>query len=151
MRMNLLSLAFEQHAVPIWGFWRLQIFIYLKVQVIFGPLTYWIKPLVYATTILNSLSLMPLEWQFDDTTYQPYILFPMLAADYVARCVLQGVKQFNGKSSCTYCVATGKQFGVKQNNIFCQENGYYSIYFIFRRPFTKKANGSILGNTQLAI
>jgi len=72
----------------------------------------FLKPLVPQ---MNSLSLTPLEWQYQNHTYQSNIVFPMLAADSVARCALQGVKQYNGESSCTYCVATGKQFGV--NNL----------------------------------
>lgn len=62
---------------------------------------------------LNDLLRKPLLWNYEDKTYTSYIAFPIMSLDSAARCMLQGVKQYNGEYSCTYCVASGKQYGVK--------------------------------------
>lgn len=63
---------------------------------------------------LNELGRKELAWKHKDEIYKSCVLFPIVALDSAARCVLQGVKQYNGEHSCTYCIASGKQYGVIQ-------------------------------------
>lgn len=56
----------------------------------------------------NELSNDGIFWDFHGTTYHSKIIFPMVAADSVARCSLQGIKQFNGQYGCPWCLIKGE-------------------------------------------
>lgn len=65
-----------------------------------------------AIDVMNSMSKEPLEWKVGEVSIWSTVIFPMVAADSAARCQIQGIKQYNGESSCTFCTAPGKQHGV---------------------------------------
>jgi hypothetical protein len=58
----------------------------------------------------NSLSKDELTWSFNGAVIKSNIKVVMVAADSVARCSLQGVKQFNGYYSCHYCYIKGEKY-----------------------------------------
>jgi hypothetical protein len=58
----------------------------------------------------NSLSKDGLTWSYNDSIIKSNIHVIMVAADSVARCALQGVKQFNGYYSCHYCYIEGEKY-----------------------------------------
>lgn len=60
----------------------------------------------------NDLSVNGLQWKLNDglETVSSKVFFPIVAADSVARCSLQGIKQFNGKYGCPWCLTKGETF-----------------------------------------
>jgi hypothetical protein len=58
----------------------------------------------------NLLSEKPLTWSHNGIDISSNIHVLMVAADSVARCALQGVKQFNGYFSCHYCYIKGEKY-----------------------------------------
>lgn len=60
----------------------------------------------------NDLALHPLTWKHNGTLMTSKVLFPLFAADAVARCAVQGIKQHNGYQSCPWCIAFGRRHDV---------------------------------------
>jgi len=60
----------------------------------------------------NTLITNGISWTFANTTFQSKVLFPIMASDSAARCLLQGLRQYNGDSSCPWCYATGEHYEV---------------------------------------
>ncbi len=56
----------------------------------------------------NQLSIHGFEWQHNEDHFKSQVFFPMVAADSAARCSLQGIKQYNGRYSCPWCLASGE-------------------------------------------
>jgi hypothetical protein len=69
----------------------------------------------------NKLSTEGLTWSFKGEEKKSKVHVTMVAADSVARCTLQGIKQFNGYYSCPFCYVKGEKFemeGVGHRMIF---------------------------------
>jgi len=60
----------------------------------------------------NSLISNGIEWTFQGQTFYSKVKFPIMAADSGARCLLQGLTQFNGECGCPWCYAPGEHFEV---------------------------------------
>ncbi|OXA49484.1 hypothetical protein Fcan01_16016 [Folsomia candida] len=60
------------------------------------------------------LSINGVNWMFKDVKKYSRVYFPLLAADSVARCQLQGISQFNGEHSCPWCLARGESLSLGQ-------------------------------------
>ncbi|OXA56421.1 hypothetical protein Fcan01_09176 [Folsomia candida] len=58
------------------------------------------------------LSRNGVNWMFKDVKKYSRVYFPLLAADSVARCQLQGINQFNGEHSCPWCLARGESLSL---------------------------------------
>jgi len=61
----------------------------------------------------NELMREGIEWTSGSMNYHSNVRFPIMAADSAAGCLLQGIRQFNGDSSCPWCYDKGKHFEVK--------------------------------------
>jgi hypothetical protein len=61
------------------------------------------------------LSHSGIQWELKGEIIQSFVFFPMLVADSPARCQVQGIKQYNGKFSCTWCLIPGRSFTNHQN------------------------------------
>lgn len=58
---------------------------------------------------MNSLSKVPLIWSsHEGIRIVSKVFFPLCSVDSVARCMLQGHTQFNGKYGCNWCRNPGK-------------------------------------------
>lgn len=55
----------------------------------------------------NEISDQGLTWIHNGQTIESKVFFPIVAADSVARCALQGIKQFNGQYGCPWCLNKG--------------------------------------------
>ncbi|CAG7827149.1 unnamed protein product [Allacma fusca] len=65
----------------------------------------FLKPIVQE---LNEVSKQRLSWISDGIPVSSSVFFPLLAADSVARCSLQGLTQFNGAYGCPTCLEKGE-------------------------------------------
>lgn len=82
----------------------------------------FLKPLVKQ---FNELSTDGFEWKHQDSAIKSKVFFPIVAADSVARCTLQGVHQHNGKFSCPWCLSPGKTLKLDKGShkrVFVPEN-----------------------------
>ncbi|ODM90700.1 hypothetical protein Ocin01_15981 [Orchesella cincta] len=64
----------------------------------------------------NNLSATGLEWKANKKTMNSKVFFPIVAADSVARCCLQGIKQFNGEYGCPWCIIKGENLTMEGNS-----------------------------------
>ncbi|CAG7785822.1 unnamed protein product, partial [Allacma fusca] len=67
--------------------------------------TTFLKPIVQE---LNEISKQRLSWISDGIPVSSSLVFPLLAADSVTRCSLQGLTQFNGAYGCPTCLEKGE-------------------------------------------
>ncbi len=58
----------------------------------------------------NELGRSGLKWKTENQAHISRVKFPMFAADSVARCALQGLKQYNSEYACPWCLAPGEYF-----------------------------------------
>jgi len=61
----------------------------------------------------NDLIVNGMEWTYKGEKYHSKVKFPLMAADSAARCLLQGLKQFNGRCGCPWCYAPGEHYEVE--------------------------------------
>jgi len=59
---------------------------------------------------MNSLSENGITWTYGGCGMKSRVFFTTVAADSVARAPLQGMKQFNGKNGCPYCLNPGESW-----------------------------------------
>lgn len=67
----------------------------------------FLKPFV---SQCNDLGSQGIAWEFKGKQFVSKVYFPIVCADSVARCSLQGIKQFNGRYGCPWCLIPGKTF-----------------------------------------
>lgn len=67
----------------------------------------FLKPIV---DMCNSLSTSPIFWKSGEIQINSKVYFPILTADSVARCQIQGINQFNGMYGCPWCLIKGKTY-----------------------------------------
>jgi hypothetical protein len=56
-----------------------------------------------------------LKWKFEGTKFRSKVYFPIFTADAVARCAVQGIKQFNGQYGCPWCLDGGSLHSLPNN------------------------------------
>lgn len=57
-----------------------------------------------------------ISWKYKDQPLKSKVYFPMLAADSVARCQIQGINQFNGAYSCPWCLSKGRNYKISERS-----------------------------------
>ncbi|CAG7684002.1 unnamed protein product [Allacma fusca] len=62
--------------------------------------------------MFNELSHNPLQWGYNGNKVSSLCYFPVFIADSVARCVVQGLTQFNGKYGCPWCLNKGETYWI---------------------------------------
>jgi len=93
----------------------------------------------------NELIQEGIQWTYGSVTYHSNVKFSIMAADSAARCLLQGLRQFNGECSCPWCYAKGQHYEVcnkfKLNCRFNFQHNYMHIHY--RHALVKIKNGSL--------
>jgi len=72
-----------------------------------------------------SLSKSGVKWEVDGRIISSPVFFPIMVNDSVARCLCQGVHQFNGSFGCTWCLMEGES---------CIVDGCASTKRIYKGP-----------------
>lgn len=73
----------------------------------------FLQPLTEQANILGREGI---KWTRNGINVTSRILFPMFAADSVARCQIQGITQFNGEFSCPWCLMKGENYKISERS-----------------------------------
>jgi len=65
--------------------------------------------------LVQDLSVNKLTWFCESESINSCVYFPILAADSVARPIVQGLNQFNGAYGCTWCLCKGESLKNPEN------------------------------------
>ena len=84
----------------------------------------FLKPFV---THFNHLSESGFAWSKGGNTIRTYVHVLVVCADAVARCMLQGIKQFNGEYGCSWCLNPGQVVEKGRGNVRIYDSAKYEM------------------------